>query len=153
MFGCFWRQRHVLTNHVCGYMRIVAVFVKNETHCSLIRSVGKLLPCRHTSCTCLMFCGRVGGRHCAFAIVCPMSLSTAGSTLGFPLFNSFSRRQRSSTSPCLCFYLYLFLSPSHSKGKLMHSFVPIVHLFQGQDRRYMCQRRRAISPSQLPRKQ
>ena len=83
VFGCFCRQRYVLTNHVCGFFRIVTVLVKNEAHCSLIRLIGSLLSRRHASCTYLALCRRTGGRHCAFAIVCPMSLSTASSTLGF----------------------------------------------------------------------
>ena len=74
VFGCFWRQRYVLSNLLCGCIRIVAVLVKTETHCSLIRSVGKLLSFRHTSCTCLILCRRAGRRHCAFEIICPMSL-------------------------------------------------------------------------------
>ena len=58
---------------------------KNETRSSLIRLIGLLLSCRHTSCTCLILCRRTGGRHCAFAIVCPMFLSTRSRTLGFHL--------------------------------------------------------------------
>ena len=87
VFGRFQRQRYVLTNHVCRYIRIVTVFVKNKTRFNLTRSVGKLLSCRNTSCTCLILCGRAGGRHCAFANFRPMSLSTASSTLGFCFFN------------------------------------------------------------------
>ena len=79
----FCRQRYVLTNHICGCIRIVTVFVENETHSSLIRMVGKLLSCRHASCTCLILCRRAGRRHCTFAISCPMSLSTTTTTFGF----------------------------------------------------------------------
>ena len=52
VFSCFCRQRYVLTDHVCGYIRIFTVFIKNEAHCSLIRSLGKVLSCRHMGCTC-----------------------------------------------------------------------------------------------------
>ena len=85
LLGLFSQKRFVLSNHICGCIRIIAVFVNNKTRSYLIRSVGELLSCGHTSCTCLILCRRAGGRHYTFAIVCPMSLSTAGSTLGFRL--------------------------------------------------------------------
>ena len=40
LFGRFCRKRYVLTNHICGCIRIVTVFVENETHSSMIRLVG-----------------------------------------------------------------------------------------------------------------
>ena len=76
LLGRFCRQVYVLANHMYGCIRIVAVFVKNKTRSNLIRSVGKLLSCGHTNCTCLILCRRTGRRHCAFALVCPVSLST-----------------------------------------------------------------------------
>ena len=72
LLGRFSRKRDVLSNHMCGCIRIIAVFVKNKTRCKLIRSVGKLRSCGHTSCACLILCRRTGGRHCAFAVVFPV---------------------------------------------------------------------------------
>ena len=74
--------------------------LRTKTRSNLIRLVGELLSCRHTSCTCLILCRRAGRRHCAFAIVCPMAHSTASSPLGFR-FKSFSRRRRSSDDRCV----------------------------------------------------
>ena len=73
---CFERgcPVYILTNHICGCIRNVTVFVDNETHSGLIRLVDKLLSCRHTSCTCLILCRRAGRRrHCTFAIIGPVS--------------------------------------------------------------------------------
>ena len=50
LFGWFCRSRYILTNHICGRIGIVTVFVENETHSDLVRLVGKILSCRHTSC-------------------------------------------------------------------------------------------------------
>ena len=80
LLGRFSRKRYVLSNHIRGCIRIIAVFVQNKTRSNLIRSVGKLLSCGHTSCTCLILRRRTGGRQCALAVV--VSLSTASSTLG-----------------------------------------------------------------------
>ena len=63
-----------LTNQKCGCIGIVTVFVENETLSDLVRLVGKMLSCRHTSCTCLVSCRRAVRRHCTFVIICPMSL-------------------------------------------------------------------------------
>ena len=91
LFGRFCRKTYVLTIHICGCIRIVTVFVEHQTHSSLIRLVGKLLSCRHSSCTCLILCRRAGRRHSTCA------LSTKN-------FSSFNRRRRSSNDsvvgPC-----------------------------------------------------
>ena len=113
LFGRFFRLRYVLTNHICRCIRIVTVFVENERHCSLIRSVGKMLSCRQTSCTLLILCRRAGGRHCAFAIVCPMSLSTAS-----PPVTDVTVEQDICPCPYICFYLYLFPFSFPSKKKV-----------------------------------
>ena len=85
LLGRFCRQRCVLANYVSRCIGIVTEVVENKTRSRLVRLVGKMLPCRHTSCTCLFLCWRTGKRHCAFAIICPMSLSTTNSTFGFCL--------------------------------------------------------------------
>ena len=92
--------------------------LRTKTRSNLIRLVGELLSCRHTSCTCLILCRRAGRRHCAFAIVCPMAHSTASSPLGFALNHSAVVDGRPTTDvsveqgicPCpfLCFYFFLF---------------------------------------------
>ena len=83
LFGRFCRQRYVSTNHICGCIKIVTVFVEDETHSDLVRLVGNMHSCRQTSCTCLVLCRRAGRRHGTFAIICPMSLSTTSTTFGF----------------------------------------------------------------------
>ena len=60
-----------MTNHICGCIGVVTVFVENETHSSLLRFVGKLLSCHHSCCTCLVLRRRTGRRHCTFSIMRP----------------------------------------------------------------------------------
>ena len=48
LLGRFSRKRYVLSNHISGCMQ---KFVQTKTRSNLIRSVGELLSCGHTSCT------------------------------------------------------------------------------------------------------
>ena len=134
LLGRFCRQRYVLAKHTCGCIRIVDVFVKNETRSNLIRSVGKL----------------PGGGQSAVAVVCPVSLSPSvlsGGGDGPPTTDA-TVEQGICPCPCLCFNLFLFLCPFRKKCKLMRS---LVHLLQDRDHRSMYHREEQSSKIQLPR--
>ena len=86
-----------MTNHICGCVGIVTVFVENEAHSNLVRLVGKMLSCR----TCLVLCGRAGRKHCTFAISnSPNVPFDHKHDIRFFAFSSFSLRRRSSDHRC-----------------------------------------------------
>ena len=100
LLGAFSRKRYVLSNHICGCIRIIAVFVKNKSRSNLIRSVSKLLSCGHASCTCSILCRRTGGRHCAFAVV--RSLLVLSSVVVGPPTTDAMVEQGICPCPCPC---------------------------------------------------
>ena len=104
---------------VRSFLSIVTVFTKNKTLSSLTLLIGCLLSCRHTSCTCLILCRRAGGRHCAFAVVCPVcdrkldtrfSPQILSAVVDAPPTTDATVEQDICPCPFLCFYLCLFLS-------------------------------------------
>ena len=135
LFGWFCRSRYILTNHICGRIGIVTVFVENETHSDLVRLVGKILSCRHTSCKRTL---RIRDhlpnvpfdhKHDIRFLLSILSVVVDG-----PPMTDVTGELDVCPCPCrwLYLYLYLSLSPFRRKGKLVHSLSHPIQLPQSK---------------------
>ena len=133
-----------------------------RTHSGPIRLAGKMLSCRHTSCTCLMFVWanwkntlhipdhlhRVLFDHKHDFRFLPSILTIV---VDAPSMTDVTVEQDICPCPYLVLCLCRFLRPFQRKSELVHSLVPILH--SGQDQCPTCRQEEQLRRVQLPRKQ